>query len=717
MNVMGIACNCIQVPASKELPTRSSSSHSLARFDAKITFKKIKQASDYSCHFWRKPVEGPVVTLDSRAGHLILLVKTSRATCCCLCIFCFSCFQVCNITQKSYIPIHLQDSLLEVIPRQAHCKDQTRVSKAISFSGAVICVVHIRKANYSLQVTAFCGQAASVATSTSTAIVIARSSESVVLEDSRVDFSSWLAINKVLPKTQVIKEDVRAGQTKLAPPIWSTNKNNFGNGRQIGETDPYSKNLQQPLDPWLVSFCEQLQVRLSSPAGFQQLGQPYYAERAVSNKTRHEKARSTTAAEAVALANAAVKAARDAASLAEAQILAEAENLEDLFFESDILYHETAGHDKTYRPGFADNVGDSLEYDKYLTGERSAKLDGFPDKTSLQSQSVTSMHSLVKKDKKLVRSRRRLERKSKKERALLKAKEATAAVDSSPDLLKLEKVKIRLQTLSGREPTICEWAEAVGTDQKYLKLRLRSGWQCREKMIKCNLRLVVYVAKNYQGLGMSLQDLMQEGSIGLIKGVENFDYKKGCKFSTYAYWTIRQAVTRAIIKHSRTIRLPAHVYELLSRIKGAKKSYYERGRCPKNEEVAKLVGLTSEQLNMLIKSTRIPKSIDQPAGRDQQTTIGEITADPHVESPEVTITKQSLRRDVDRLMQVLTPKERNIIRLRYGFDDGRMKTLDEIGKSFNVTRERIRQIEYRALGKLKQPHGNKALRQYLNVLN
>eukprot|EP01018_Ginkgo_biloba_P040046 Gb_05479 [translate_table: standard] len=228
------------------------------------------------------------------------------------------------------------------------------------------------------------------------------------------------------------------------------------------------------------------------------------------------------------------------------------------------------------------------------------------------------------------------------------------------DLLKLERVKAGLQAQFGREPTSVEWAKALGLNQKSLESRLREGRKCRDKMINSNLRLVISVAKHYQGRGMTLQDLIQEGSIGLMKGVEKFDYKKGYKFSTYAHWWIRQAVTRAVSEHSKIIRFPEH------------------GRKPKDEEIAELVGLTVKKLKLIINSTRTPKSLDQPAGRDQERTFGEIVADADAKSPESEITKRLMKRDLDKLLRILTPRERNIIRLRYGLDGGGMRTLEEI---------------------------------------
>eukprot|EP01018_Ginkgo_biloba_P001546 Gb_19625 [translate_table: standard] len=390
------------------------------------------------------------------------------------------------------------------------------------------------------------------------------------------------------------------------------------------------------------------------------------------------------AAKAIALAKEAVEAARDVASLVRSQTFSEADNVAGFLSEAELLSFDCGALGKDCRPTSVNTLGDCQELGRNFTRKFISKIDGHNQESSLQRKSNSSMQIEHKKEVITARSKRRMERKAKRKRAAGKAKEAAVASTSTApveELLNLEKVKIGLQAQFGREPTLPEWAKAVGIDQKSLGSRLRTGSQCREKMIKSNLRLVVSIAKSYQGRGMSLQDLFQEGSIGLIRAVEKFDYKKGNKFSTYAHWWIRQSVGRAIAEHSRTIRLPVYVYDILSRIKARKKLYQGYRRHAADKEVAEFVGITVDKLKMIVKSTKYPKSLDQPAGRDQERTLGEITADPDAENPETAITKQFMRQDLEKLLQTLSYLEREVIRLRYGLDDGRTKKFVEIAKS------------------------------------
>ncbi|KAH8945770.1 hypothetical protein BDL97_12G058000 [Sphagnum fallax] len=299
---------------------------------------------------------------------------------------------------------------------------------------------------------------------------------------------------------------------------------------------------------------------------------------------------------------------------------------------------------------------------------------------------------------------------------LLTAAEEVELSRGIQDLLKLEKVRSNLKEEIGHEPTMVEWACAAGMEQNPFETRIRNGRFCKDKMVNSNLRLVVSIAKNYQGRGMTLQDLIQEGSMGLIRGAEKFDPNKGFKFSTYAHWWIRQAVTRAIADQSRTIRLPIHLYEVISRINKAKKMLaQEHGRQPHDEEVAELVGMTVDKLKTVVKSARAPTSMERPIGKEKDSTVGDLVPDRGIESAEDAISKQLLKQDLAAVLHTLNPRERDVLRLRYGLDDGRTKTLEEIGHIFRVTRERIRQIEAKAMRKLRQPSRNNALREYLEI--
>ena len=296
---------------------------------------------------------------------------------------------------------------------------------------------------------------------------------------------------------------------------------------------------------------------------------------------------------------------------------------------------------------------------------------------------------------------------------LLRPDEEIELARKIADLLQLEELAAQFEVDHGHHPDTKEWAVLVDMPVIKFRRRLMLGRRAKEKMVQSNLRLVVSIAKKYMNRGLSFQDLIQEGSLGLIRAAEKFDHEKGYKFSTYATWWIRQAITRAIADQSRTIRLPVHLYETISRIKKTTKVLsQEFGRKPTEEEIAESMEMTIEKLRFIAKSAQLPISLETPIGKEEDSRLGDfIEAD--IENPEQDVAKNLLREDLEGVLATLSPRERDVLRLRYGLDDGRMKTLEEIGQIFDVTRERIRQIEAKALRKLRHPNRNGVLKEYI----
>jgi RNA polymerase primary sigma factor len=296
---------------------------------------------------------------------------------------------------------------------------------------------------------------------------------------------------------------------------------------------------------------------------------------------------------------------------------------------------------------------------------------------------------------------------------LLRPDEEIELARKIADLLELEEKAAEFEADKGHFPDSKEWAALFDMPLIKFRRRLMLGRRAKEKMVQSNLRLVVSIAKKYMNRGLSFQDLIQEGSLGLIRAAEKFDHEKGYKFSTYATWWIRQAITRAIADQSRTIRLPVHLYETISRIKKTTKTLsQEFGRKPTEEEIAESMEMTIEKLRFIAKSAQLPISLETPIGKEEDSRLGDfIEAD--IENPEQDVAKNLLREDLEGVLATLSPRERDVLRLRYGLDDGRMKTLEEIGQIFDVTRERIRQIEAKALRKLRHPNRNGVLKEYI----
>jgi len=362
-----------------------------------------------------------------------------------------------------------------------------------------------------------------------------------------------------------------------------------------------------------------------------------------------------------------------------------AEQMDKIYDTLENLGIDTAGED--YIPELPDDVEPPLEVIEEVVEEEiadpNAMMDSFgtDDPVRMYLKEIGKVNLLT----------------SEEEVAL--AQEMVAGSEAAGQLAELER----------------EGQEIPREVREELERLIKKGERAKQRLAEANLRLVVSIAKRYVGRGMQFLDLIQEGNLGLIKAVEKFDFTKGFKFSTYATWWIRQAITRAIADQARTIRIPVHMVETINKvIRVSRQLLQELGHDPTPEEIAKEMGMPVERVREILKIAQEPVSLETPIGEEEDSHLGDFIPDEDASEPAEAASFTLLKEQLVEVLSTLTPREEKVLKLRFGIEDGRTRTLEEVGKEFNVTRERIRQIEAKALRKLRHPSRSKKLRDFLN---